>query len=138
MTPRHVLREASEVIARDHCAAQLAVNAAGARVRPADPAAVAWTVVGAVGKVACPSPDAPGWMPLTQAGEDAIGFLYEAADFLGAHKTLVVYDAWNAEARALLFRRAISLAEQAEEAQPRPRARVAAGTGNRPRGVEAA
>lgn len=139
MTPRQVLREAYEVVKRDHTATQLSVDEHGIKVKnPRSPKAAAWSTVGALIKVAPRYPNVvsddgvPGHI---DAGWTAFEFLTIAAEQQGYTNTVEV-DRAGPEAVYAMFLRAIDLAPADESS--RVRRRPASGTGALPRGAAAA
>lgn len=140
MTPRHVLREAYEVVKRDRTATQLAVDAHGVKVKnPRSPRAAAWSSVGALIKVAPRYPKivsddgVPGHI---DAAWTAFEFLTIAAEQQGYTNTVEV-DRAGPEAVYAMFLRALDLAPADEPSGP-DRRRPSSSTGALPRGVEAA
>lgn len=138
MTPKQVLREAYEVVRRDHTHVQLAVDARGVKVKnPRSPRAAAWSTVGALIKVAPRYPNVisddgvPGHI---DAGWTAFELLTIAAEQQG-HANTVEVDRAGPDAVYAMFLRALDLAPADE---PRTRYPAAVGTGTSPRGVEAA
>lgn len=137
MSVDQILREAKQVCARDHTATQLAVDAHGQKVRnPLAPAAVAWSTVGALIKVAPRNPGvvAEGKSPgNTDDAYRAFLLLEEAAVEQGFLCTVDVDEAGLGAVQAC-FDRAI---DAAKRMPGRARRKPAAGTGSQPRGSQA-
>jgi hypothetical protein len=127
-----ILREAKQVVAREHTAVQLAVDAHGRKVRnPLHPTAVAWSTVGALVKVAPRRPEvvAEGKSPgSSDDANRAYDLLEEVAVSQGFANTVEVDQAGHG-AVLRLFDRAMQLAPD------EPRHKRAAGTGSTPRGT---
>lgn len=137
MSVELVLREAKQVVARDHTAVQLSVDVHGLKVRnPIAPAAVAWSTVGALIKVAPRNPGivaenkSPG---NTDEAYRAYLLLEDAAVEQGFAHTVAVDEAGHGPVLAM-FDRAIDAAQRMPQ---RARRKRAAGTGSRPRGEAA-
>lgn len=137
MSVTAVLREAKALVYRAHTPVQLAVNAQGVNVRPLDPAAVAWSSTGAIGKVApwMSGTDDRVWFDLTEDGKAAWDLLDEAARLQGyrlGEAPIVSVDRDGLPAVLRCFAKAILLAP---EEPRRPRFKPSAGTGGAPRGA---
>lgn len=134
MSVIQILQDAKQIVARDHCAVQLSVDAHGRKVRnPLAPAAAAWSTVGALVKVAPRRPEvvaehkSPG---NTEEAWQAYLLLEQAAVQQGYANTVEVDEAGHGAVMAM-FDRALQIAPAA------PRRKRAPGTGAAPRGVAA-
>lgn len=134
MSVGQILREAKQLVQRDHTAVQLAVDERGQKVRnPLAPTAVAWSTVGALIKVSPRRPEivAEGKSPgSSDDANRAYDLLEEVAVSQGFAHIGEVDDAGHGAVQRL-FDRAMQLAPEP------PRHKRSAGTGSKPRGQEA-
>lgn len=137
MTVRDVLRQAKELLTRHHhqpdtpAGWALAVDAAGDRARPLSPYADAWSVMGALCKVAAGQSvtNTRLWADLSAVGEEARVLLDETAVRQG-HVSLAAVDRAGHGAVQRLFAAALN---QCDPEPRRPRALSVAGSN--PKGV---
>jgi hypothetical protein len=131
---RDTLKAVLAVMQREHAPIRrgLAVDEHDRPVAPGDPTAVAWTVAGALIKVA-PSHELPPALTHTQAAAEAYDLLERVAVEQGYPSPAAV-DVAGREAVLRMLWRAINLIEP----DPKHRRRgPAAGTGSSPRGAAA-